>query len=131
MNKITLFTSGVVAGVVGATVITKSILVLAYPQIRERILIKYIKTINNDEQRHNVTIRDIVFAEREDAEEVLSALYEIIQDYTSASVADYNELTGMTSIYTDNNYGWTDLRNTYINRVKHGYQIVLPKPKRL
>ena len=43
-------------------------------------------------------------------------------------MADLYDLVGMTSNYTDNKYGWYDLRTAYIQGVSGGYVIRLPKP---
>ena len=53
---------------------------------------------------------DIVIGSRKEAEDVLSKLDELIDIYGMASVADFYELVGVSGSYTDNKYGWTDIR---------------------
>ena len=36
-------------------------------------------------------------------------------------------LVGVSGNYTDNKYGWTDIRNASVIRVRDGYMIKLPK----
>ena len=71
---------------------------------------------------------DILLESRGEAEDVLDSLDAIIDDYGSATVADLYELVGITGNYTDNNYGWKNLRNADIIRVHGGdYMIRFPK----
>lgn len=49
---------------------------------------------------------DIVLDKRDEAEDVLSRMDELISTYGMASVADLYELVGVTGNYTDNKYGW-------------------------
>ena len=43
------------------------------------------------------------------------------------SVADLYDLVGISGNYTDNKYGWTNLRNSDVQRVRDGYLLKLPK----
>lgn len=70
---------------------------------------------------------DIILETRGEAEEVLRQLMEMIETYDVASVADLYDLVGITGNYTDNNYGWTNVRNAEIVRVRDGYLLKLPK----
>lgn len=74
---------------------------------------------------------EIILPTRGDAEVVLDKLDELIADYGLASVADLYDLVGEESSYTDNKYGWTDLRTAHPERVRDGYILVLPKAKAL
>lgn len=71
---------------------------------------------------------DIILDNRGEAEDVLERMYELIDIYDNVSVADYYDLLGVSSDYTDNKYGWTELPNSSVVRVKDGYKIRLPKP---
>lgn len=70
---------------------------------------------------------DVVLDNRGEAEEVLSRMDELIATYGLASVADFYDLVGITGSYTDNKYGWTDIRNASVVRVRDGYTIKLPR----
>lgn len=74
---------------------------------------------------------DIVMRSRADAVNVLNALKERIDEYDVATVADFYDLVDISSVFTDNNYGWYTLDNAYINQVRGGYIIVFPKVKHL
>lgn len=70
---------------------------------------------------------DIILASRMEAEKVLQSMDDLIDTYGIVSVADYYDLVDVTSQYTDNHYGWTDIRNARVVRVSDGYMIKLPK----
>lgn len=71
---------------------------------------------------------DIVLGSMGDAQLVLNKLDECIRQYGTASVADLYDLVGITSTsFTDNKYGWTDLRYAKAERVDGGYLIKLPR----
>lgn len=64
---------------------------------------------------------------RGEAEEVLARMDEIIDTYKMVRVADFYDLVGVTGNYTDNKYGWTNIRNAEVVRVRDGYRIKLPR----
>lgn len=71
---------------------------------------------------------DIVFETRGDAELVLEQLEAALDQYGLVSVADLFDLAGVTCRgYTANKYGWTDLRNSKVIRVRDGYILQLPR----
>lgn len=71
---------------------------------------------------------DIILETRGEADLVLERLDEIIASYGMASVADLYDLVGMTNrSYTDNKYGWTDIRSAKAARVRDGYILQLPR----
>lgn len=70
---------------------------------------------------------DVILDNRGEAEEVLSRMDELIATYGLVSVADFYDLVGMTGSYTDNKYGWTDIRNASVARVRNGCTIKLPR----
>ena len=70
---------------------------------------------------------DIIFDNRGEAEDVLSRMDELVSTYGLVSVADLYDLVGITGNYTDNNYGWTDIRSASVIRVRDGYMLKLPK----
>jgi hypothetical protein len=71
----------------------------------------------------------IVINSRQEAEEVLDRMYDLISRYDSASVADLYELTGIQSSHTDQKWGWEDLHGSGVGRVRGGgYLLELPEP---
>ena len=74
---------------------------------------------------------DVQFDSKGEAEEVLDRLVEYIDDYGQATVADFYNLAGVTSDFTDQKYGWTNLSEAKSKRINGGYIVVLPKPVEL
>lgn len=70
---------------------------------------------------------DVYLESRGEAEEVLTRMDELIDEYGAVSVSDMYDLIGVTSEYTDNKYGWTDLRTASVERRRDGYVIKLPR----
>jgi hypothetical protein len=80
--------------------------------------------------RHD--FRDIVIASRQEADEVLERMYDILGKYGSVSVSDLYELTGIQSGHTDHKWGWVTLRGAKIARMRNqGYLLDLPIPEPL
>lgn len=72
---------------------------------------------------------DIVIATRQEAENVLDTMMELLDQYSAVTVRDFYDLVGVTGSYTDDKWGWKDLRASGINRVRNGYILDLPKPE--
>lgn len=69
----------------------------------------------------------VVFDRRDDAEEVLFHMDEILKNYGLITIADYNDLVGIPGQYTDNRFGWTSIRNARVVHSRDGYIIELPR----
>jgi hypothetical protein len=74
---------------------------------------------------------EIVLATRAEAEEVLSQLFELVSKYEQATVSDLYNMVGITPAFTDEAWGWTDIRGVGAVRVSNGYLLDLPKPEPL
>lgn len=74
---------------------------------------------------------EIVLNTRVEAEEVVDKLFEIVSSYGAVTVADLYELVGITGSFTDNKYGWVELRGSGVERVRNGYLLNLPRPSQL
>lgn len=70
---------------------------------------------------------DIVLENRGEAEEVLARMDETIDQYGLVSVGDLYDMVGIDGNYTDNKYGWFNIRSASVVRVRDGYMIKLPK----
>lgn len=82
---------------------------------------------NESRGRSGYNYDDIILESRGEAEDVLSRMDELIDMYGTVSVADMYDLVGKTCNYTDNKYGWTNIRNAEPIRVRDGYMLKLPK----
>lgn len=71
---------------------------------------------------------EIIVSTRKEGEEVLDNLGDILREYGQVSVADFYDLVGMPSKYTDNKRGWKELRYTGLHKSRYGYTFSLPDP---
>ena len=74
------------------------------------------------------SIADYVIADRLDASNVLVSLTDAADRYDSVSVADYYDLIGAPSEYTDNNQGWSfdSISRASVIPVRGGFIIKFP-----
>lgn len=82
---------------------------------------------NANRARIGYSYNDIILETRGEAEDVLARMDELIELYGMVSVADLYDLVGITGNYTDNKYGWTNIRNAEPVHVRDGYMLRLPK----
>nr|DAD69325.1 MAG TPA: hypothetical protein [Siphoviridae sp. ctxZP4] len=80
-----------------------------------------------DRRDHN--LESIIFATRSEAEDVLNHLISICDQYDVATVGDLYGMAGISQSYTDENWGWRDLRSGRAVRSRNGYILDLPKPE--
>lgn len=75
-------------------------------------------------------ITDIIFGTREEAEDTLSTMREIMKNYGRVKVADVYDRVGVDSEYTDNQYILLPniLCDAEVLRTKVGYIINVPDP---
>jgi hypothetical protein len=78
-------------------------------------------------QRATHDFNDIIIASRAEAEDVLERLRDLINEYQVATVSDLYDLVGLTGEFTDDKWGWFDLRSGAIRAVRGGYMLQLPK----
>ena len=75
---------------------------------------------------------ELVIQSRAEADEVLERLFDILDKYETATVADLYELTGIAPSHTDHKWGWTSLQGADIGRIRGGgYRLDLPVPEPL
>lgn len=85
--------------------------------------------------RRTLNFDDIFLDTREEAAMVLEELQSRIDDYDRATVADLYDAVGWDHDYTEGKYGWYDLDQARIIRVRgsegYGYSLELPKAELL
>lgn len=75
---------------------------------------------------------EIVIQSRQEAEEVIDRMFDILSRYGTVTVADLYELTGIQSGHTDTKWGWTSLRGAKAARLRTGgFLLELPDPESL
>jgi hypothetical protein len=69
---------------------------------------------------------------RGEAMSLIDGLRDIIDQYESVTVAELYEMVGLSGDYTDNYYGWMDIRGVTITHERNGmWAVKLPKPIKL
>ncbi len=74
---------------------------------------------------------EIILATRAEADVVIDRMCDLIARYEQATVADLYELVGVAGSYTDEKWGWTDMRAAGVERIRNGYLLDLPRPELL
>lgn len=74
---------------------------------------------------------DLIFRDRQQAEEVLSRMYEDLQDYECCTILSLKSMMGHQTTHTDEKYGWDDLTGSRIKMVRGGWLLELPTAKYL
>lgn len=79
--------------------------------------------------RNNI-INEVIFKDSYDAQEVLRGMQELIDEFHVASVRDLCSMSRLPVDYTADKYGWYEIgdEDAYIERVREGYLLHLPKP---
>jgi len=82
--------------------------------------------------RDKFDLNDIYFKDHSDAEDVLTGLCDLLEEYEQVTVADYFDLAGIEGVtWAHNKWGWENLRRAHCTHTRHGYAIVLPNPVEL
>jgi hypothetical protein len=80
-------------------------------------------------QTSSVDIGQIVVPDMVQAQLIAEQLFETVEQYGTASVANLYELLNQTAVVTDHKWGWHDLSTMEVKRVREGYWVVLPDPE--
>lgn len=71
---------------------------------------------------------DITFENRGEAEAVRAQMDEVVDRFGYVTVADLYDMSGLVPPFTSNKYGWTNVRNVEVSRLRNGeYALKLPK----
>lgn len=86
-----------------------------------------------DQQQQKRDVDGIIFDNRGEAETVLSNMVDLMIDYGLVTIADFYDLVGIKTSFSNNDWGWigASLANVNVSRVRHGYKINLPDPIKL
>lgn len=75
---------------------------------------------------------EVILQTRVEANEILDRMFGLLEKYDAVTIADLYNMLGVTPEYTDEKYGWTDLRGSSISHTRQGgYLLNLPKPEQL
>lgn len=80
--------------------------------------------------RHNLA--ELTISTRQEAEEVIDRMFDILSASGDVTVADLYSLTGVRPDHTDNKWGWYNLKGAKAVRLRQGgYLLDLPEPEPL
>lgn len=75
---------------------------------------------------------EIIIDSRQEANEVIDNMFEILSQYGSVPVSTLYELTGISSSHVDHTWGWTSLQGAKAARQRDGrFLLDLPEPQKL
>jgi hypothetical protein len=76
--------------------------------------------------------KEYIVPSRVEADEVLETMYELLSKYDTVTKRDLLSMIGEPHNFTDEDWGWTDLRGARVHRIgRDGYLIDLPRPEPL
>lgn len=77
-------------------------------------------------------VNQVSFGSKKEAANVLHRLADILDQYGSVTVADFYDEVGLKDpYYSDIRYGWKDIGDAYVVKVRSGWSISLPDPIKL
>ena len=77
-------------------------------------------------------VNQVHFASQKEAANVFNSLCDILDQYGSVTVADFYDETGLkVPCDSDTRYGWKDIDDAYVVKVRSGWSISLPDPIKL
>jgi hypothetical protein len=83
----------------------------------------------SQQARATHSFNEIIFQTRSDAEMVIDSLRDLIENYGNAKVVDLYTAANISSEFTDQKYGWTNLTRASVIQIREGYLLDLPKPE--
>lgn len=86
--------------------------------------------IRNNESsrvRTGFEYEDVVFPSRGDAENAKRQMQDLVARYGLVTVNDLYEMAMLSAPYTSQKYGWMDVSNVSVERVRDGYILKLPR----
>lgn len=146
MNKLVkgafIFTGGVSVGFVACGIFairqavkSESLREVVSKAVRKKVA-DYVSSIILGEKKpdkkpkseRQIIPEQLVFDTREKAEDILINMRGIIDKYGCLTLMDYYDMSGFSSTdyMTNNRYGWTDLSDARVVRIRSGYTIDLP-----
>lgn len=74
-------------------------------------------------------VNQVSFDSRKVAANVLNRLADILDQYGTVTVADFYDEAGLNdSYYSSTHYGWKDIGDAYVVKVRSGWSISMPDP---
>lgn len=105
-------------------------MVFGWPEKRNKI--SYEDHYPKCQETCDFGVNQVSFGSRKEAANVLHRLADILDQYGSVTVGDfYNEARFDDLYYSNIRYGWKDIGDAYVVKVRSGWSISLPDPIKL
>lgn len=82
---------------------------------------------DNNRVHSGFEYEDVIFPSRGDAESAKQQMQDIVARYGLVTVNDLYEMAMLSAPYTSQKYGWVDVSNVEVMRVRDGYVLKLPR----
>ena len=87
-----------------------------------------IRAVSNGNPKNTIAYGDVLFDTRGQAEMVLDAMNDVIERYGVVSISDFYDLARIANDnFTLRRYGWMDISDASVARVRGGYILKLPR----
>jgi hypothetical protein len=84
------------------------------------------------QSRARHSLEELIIPTRDEANQVIDRMYDILSQQGDVTVADLYALTGVRPDHTDNKWGWYNLKGSKAVRLRQGgYLLDLPEPEPL
>ena len=106
-------------------------MVFGWPKKRNKV--SYVDHYSKCRETCDFGVNQVIFGSRKEAANVLDSLSDILDQDGTVTVADfYNEAGFNDPYYSDSScYGWKDIDDAYVVKVRYGWSISLPDPIKL
>lgn len=82
-------------------------------------------------QADRINVDDLIFGMADEAHQVIDALCDRLERYGTVTVQDLYDLIGISAPRTAMYWGWTDLSEARVRKIRDGWLIELPRPQAL
>lgn len=105
----------------------KAIVNMVFGQPKKRNKVSYWDRSTEHVETCDFGVNQVHFASQKEAANVLNSLYDILNQYGSVTVGDFYEKAGFNDLCNSNiRYGWKNIDDAYVAKVRSGWSIYLP-----
>ena len=79
-------------------------------------------------QPDRINVDDLIFGMADEAHQVIDALCDRLERYGTVTVQDLYDLIGISAPRTAMYWGWNDLSEAHVRKIRDGWLIELPRP---
>jgi hypothetical protein len=110
----------------------KAVLNMVFGWPKKRNKVSYVDHYSKCRETCDFDANQVSFSSRKEAANVLDSLADILDQYGTVTVADFYDETGLKDpCDSDTRYGWKDIDDAYVVKVRSGWSISLPDPIKL